>query len=56
MFVRRNDTKPSSALATFLALAAQTFRLEIAVSRSDIRNGALPQLLENLHWQPNQVE
>lgn len=42
VFMRRNDTKPSSALAAFLALAGQTFRFEIADSRSDTRNGALP--------------
>jgi DNA-binding transcriptional LysR family regulator len=43
VFVHRNDAKPSSALATFLALAEQAFRIEMAAFRSDTRDGSLPQ-------------
>ena len=46
VFVARRDAVPSSALAAFLALAEQTFRLGMDVSRSDTTDSPLPQFGE----------
>jgi DNA-binding transcriptional LysR family regulator len=46
VFVARRDAVPSSALAAFLPLAEQTFRLGMDVSRSDTTDSPLPQFGE----------
>lgn len=43
VFVRRNDARPSSALTAFLALSEQSFRRDLALSRTDGRQGGSPQ-------------
>src|SRR5262249_2802356 len=42
VFVRLSDTRPSSALAAFLTLAEQTFRLGVPVARKDTKGSPLP--------------
>jgi LysR family transcriptional regulator, cell division regulator len=49
VFVGRRDATPSSALAIFLALAEQTFRLEMAASQRGATDSRLPQQLANPH-------